>query len=133
MNPIRILLVDDQASVRRGLRMRLQLETDMAVVGEASDGATALASLPNLRPDVMVLDYEMPGLNGLDTLKALSDTQCGVCVVMLSIHDNDVIKREAARAGAFAFVAKQETGDRLLEAIRRAAASSRREAANDST
>jgi DNA-binding NarL/FixJ family response regulator len=128
MNPIRVYLVDDQASVRRGLRMRLQLEADMAVVGEASDGAAALAAIPSLQPDVMVLDYEMPGMNGLATLHALTDSRSEVTVVMLSIHDNDIVKREAARAGAFAFVAKHEAGDRLLDAIRSAAAWGRREA-----
>jgi DNA-binding NarL/FixJ family response regulator len=127
MNPIRVYLVDDQASVRRGLKMRLQLEADMAVVGEAGDGAAALAAIPGLHPDVMVLDYEMPGMNGLDTLHALSVARSGVCVVMLSIHDNDIVKREAAQAGAFAFVAKHEAGDRLLDAIRSAAAWGRRE------
>jgi len=127
MNPIRVYLVDDQASVRRGLRMRLQLEADMAVVGEAADGAAALAAVPTLNPDVMVLDYEMPGMSGVETLRALSDSQSDVCVVMLSIHDNDIVKREAAQAGAFAFVAKHEAGDRLLDAIRSAAAWGRRE------
>jgi len=127
MNPIRIYLVDDQASIRRGLKMRLQLEADMAVVGEAGDGAAALAAIPSLQPDVMVLDYEMPGMNGLDTLNALSDSNIEVSVVMLSIHDNDAIKREAVQAGAFAFVAKHEAGDRLLNAIRSAAAAGRRE------
>jgi DNA-binding NarL/FixJ family response regulator len=127
MNPIRIFLVDDQATVRHGLRMRLQLEADMAVVGEASDGAAALAALPGTHPDVMVLDYEMPGMNGMDTLNALLLSKSELPVIMLSIHDNDVIKREAARAGAFAFVAKHEAGDRLLEAIRSAAAAGRRE------
>ena len=125
MNPIRIFLVDDQATVRHGLRMRLQLEADMAVVGEASDGAAALAAIAGAHPDVMVLDYEMPGMNGMDTLNALALSKSGLPVVMLSIHDNDVIKREAARAGAFAFVAKHGAGDRLLEAIRSAAAGRR--------
>ena len=128
MNPIRVYLVDDQASVRRGLKMRLQLEADMAVVGEASDGAAALAAIPSLQPDVMVLDYEMPGMNGLATLHSLTDSRSEVSVVMLSIHDNDIVKREAARAGAFAFVAKHEAGDRLLDAIRSAAAAGRWEA-----
>jgi DNA-binding NarL/FixJ family response regulator len=128
MNPIRVYLVDDQPSVRRGLKMRLQLEADMAVVGEAGDGAAALAAIPSIQPDVLILDYEMPGMNGLDTLHALSVSRSGVSVVMLSIHDNDVIKREAAQAGAFAFVAKHEAGDRLLDAIRSAAAWGRREA-----
>ena len=126
MNPIRIYLVDDQASVRRGLHMRLQLEADMAVVGEASDGAAALAAIPSLKPDVVVLDYAMPGIDGLDTLHALSDSRSEVSVVMLSMHER-IVKREAARAGAFAFVAKHEAGDRLLDAIRSAAAWGRRE------
>ena len=127
MNTIRVYLVDDQPSVRRGLKMRLQLEADMAVVGEAGDGAAALAAIPSIQPDVLILDYEMPGMNGLDTLHALSVSRSGVSVVMLSIHDNDVIKRKAAQAGAFAFVAKHEAGDRLLDAIRSAAAWGRRE------
>jgi DNA-binding NarL/FixJ family response regulator len=126
MNPIRVFLVDDQASVRHGLRMRLQLETDMAVVGEASDGAAALAAIPAAAPDVMVLDYEMPGMNGMDTLNALLHSRTELPVIMLSIHDTDAIKREAARAGAFAFVAKHEAGDRLLDAIRSAAAAAGR-------
>jgi len=128
MNPIRIFLVDDQASIRRGLKMRLQLEMDMTVVGEASDGVSALMALQEVHPDVVVLDYEMPGMNGIDTMNALTVSRSEVSVVMLSIHDNDVIKREAARAGAHAFVAKHEAGDRLLDAIRSAAAAARREA-----
>jgi DNA-binding NarL/FixJ family response regulator len=127
MTQIRILLVDDQPSVRRGLKMRLQLESDMSVVGEAGDGVEAIAATRALDPDVMVLDYEMPGMNGIETISALSGVGRCPSIVILSIHDNDALKQAAARAGAHAFVAKHESGDRLLTAIRAAASAREQE------
>jgi len=68
---IRVLLVDDQTAIRRGLRMRLALEDDLIVVGEAADGPAALALAPELQPDVVLLDVQMPGMDGIDTAHAL--------------------------------------------------------------
>ena len=69
---IRILLVDDQSSVRRGLAMRLQLEPDITVIGEAEDGNAAVAAAQTLQPDVLVMDYEMPGMDGIEATKTLT-------------------------------------------------------------
>jgi len=124
--PIRIILVDDQSSVRRGLKMRLQLEPDIMVVGEAEDGESALRATADLEPDVMVLDYEMPGMDGIETAQALTSANSPVSVVMLSIHDNQVAKSAAAKAGAHAFIAKHEPSEHLLAAIRAAAATARK-------
>ncbi len=121
MKAIRILLVDDQPSVRRGLIMRLQLEPDITVVGEAADGATAVSAAFSLQPDVLVMDYEMPGMNGIEATQALAQAGNAAAVVMLSIHDDIATQRQAAVAGVRAFVAKHEPSEKLLAAIRDAA------------
>jgi DNA-binding NarL/FixJ family response regulator len=117
---IRILLVDDQSSVRRGLAMRLQLEPDITVVGEAEDGIAAVEAAESLQPDVLVMDYEMPGMDGIQATKALADLGSESRVVMLSIHDNPSVKQAAASAGVHAFVAKHQPSEALLAAIRSA-------------
>jgi len=118
---IRILLVDDQSSVRRGLAMRLQLESDITVVGEAEDGIAAVEAAQTLRPDVLVMDYEMPGMDGIQAARTLADLGLESRVVMLSIHDNPSVKQAAAGAGVHAFVAKHQPSEALLAAIRSAA------------
>jgi DNA-binding NarL/FixJ family response regulator len=117
---ISVLLVDDQRNVRQGLRMRLELEPDIKVVGEAEDGTSAIRALDEAGPCVVVLDYELPGMNGLEVLDALRDAGCDCAVVMLTIHDSAVLRSAAARAGCKAFVAKHEPSEALLAAIRRA-------------
>jgi DNA-binding NarL/FixJ family response regulator len=118
---IRILLVDDQSSVRRGLAMRLQLEPDITIVGEAEDGNAAVAAAQTLHPDVLVMDYEMPGMDGIEATRTLSSLGSLSRVVMLSIHDNPTVKQAAAGAGVHAFVAKHQPSETLLAAIRNAA------------
>jgi DNA-binding NarL/FixJ family response regulator len=121
VKPIRILLVDDQSSVRRGLAMRLQLEPDLTVIGEAEDGNGAVEAARELEPDVLVMDYEMPGMDGIEAARTLSDLGSESRVVMLSIHDNPTVKQAAAGAGVHAFVAKHQPSEALLAAIRSAA------------
>jgi DNA-binding NarL/FixJ family response regulator len=118
MEPIRIVLVDDQRSVRRGLQMRLALEPDIEIVGEAADGAEALSVASSLKPDVMVMDFEMPVMDGVQATQALRQAGLPTRVVMLSIHDNVAVKAAAAAAGVEAFVCKQEPSEQLLAAIR---------------
>jgi DNA-binding NarL/FixJ family response regulator len=118
---IRILLVDDQRSVRKGLAMRLQLEPDITIVGEAEDAMTALSAASVLKPDVLIMDYEMPGMNGVEATRRLTEMGSESRVVMLSIHDNSTVKKEAAGAGIHAFIAKHQPSEVLLAAIRHAA------------
>jgi DNA-binding NarL/FixJ family response regulator len=119
---ITVLLVDDRAGVRRGLRMRLDLEPDLAVVGEAPDGATAVARAAALRPDVVVMDVAMPDLDGVAATAMVRATAPECAVVILSLHGDAATRARAMAAGAAAFVEKQAAEPALLDAIRRAAA-----------
>ena len=118
MKLIRLLVVDDEAWVRQGLHMRLASEPDLEVVGEAGDGATALRLALALRPDVVLMDLLMPGMDGIATTRLLQATVPACAILAFSIRDEAAIRREAGSAGAAAFVAKQEGPDRLLAAIR---------------
>jgi DNA-binding NarL/FixJ family response regulator len=117
---ITVLLVDDQPKVRQGLRMRLALEPDMEIVGEAKDGAEAVALAPRLHPDVVVMDIEMPGMNGIRATGELQTLSPQSAVVVLSIHDDPANRERARAAGAVAFVGKHAGEEALLTAIRQA-------------
>ncbi len=119
---IRVLLVDDQAVVRRGLRVRFHLEPDLEVVGEASTGREALILAQTLTPDVVLMDIEMPEMDGIEATAALRRVVPQSAVVILSIHDDAQTRGRAQAAGAVAFVEKRGGTDRLLSAIRQAAA-----------
>jgi DNA-binding NarL/FixJ family response regulator len=118
---IRVLLVDDQAVVRHGLRVRFQLETDMQIVGEASTGSEALTMAQTLSPDVVLLDIEMPGMDGIEATAALRTVVPRSAVVILSIHADRQTRIRALAAGAVAFMEKRGTTETLLVAIRQAA------------
>jgi DNA-binding NarL/FixJ family response regulator len=118
MKRIRLLVVDDEARVRQGLAMRLEDEPDIEIVGESADGCTALQLALDLRPDVVVLDLLMPGMGGLHTIRLLRAAVPESIIVAVSIRDDTTIRREAAAAGAAAFLAKQEGPERLLATIR---------------
>ena len=119
---IRVLLVDDQAVVRRALRVRLHLEPDLEVVGEASSGSEALALAQTLTPDVVLMDIEMPGMDGIEATIAIRRVVQQSAVVILSISDDTQTRARAQAAGAVAFVEKRGATDALLAAIRLAAA-----------
>ena len=116
-----LLLVDDQPAVRLGLRMRLRLEPDLIVIGDAGDGQAALVLAMAQHPDVVVLDLEMPGMDGIATTLALRSAAASGAVVILSIHNDTTSRNRALAAGATAFVEKTGGIEPLLEAIRRAA------------
>jgi DNA-binding NarL/FixJ family response regulator len=120
-NRIRILLVDDEQNVRKGLRMRLTLEPDIEIVGEAADGAAALAVAQDARPDVIVMDVQMSGMDGIAATTLIRESIPACAVVMLSMHDGVADRLRAKAAGACAFVAKHDADRRLVEAIRQAA------------
>jgi DNA-binding NarL/FixJ family response regulator len=118
---IRVLLVDDQPTVRRGLLMLLHLEPDIQIVGEASIGREALRLALSLAPDVVLMDVEMPGMDGIEATAALRLAISQSAVVILSIHTDRQTRLRAQAAGAVAFVEKGGTTDTLLSAIRQAA------------
>ncbi len=116
---IRVLLVDDHQLVRMGLRVLVDREEDMEVVGEADNGRQALAQLPRLRPDVMLLDIRMPGLDGLSVLRQLT---LPVRVIVVTTFEIDRYVFEALGAGASGFVLKDSAPTELVHAIRVVAA-----------
>ena len=122
---IRVLLVDDQSSVRQGLRMRLALEPDITIVGEADEGVAAVHLASLRQPDVVVLDLEMSGMDGLRAIEALRAVIPNAAIVVLSMHDNAVTRRRVIEAGANLFVGKHEESERLPCSIREAAGLSR--------
>lgn len=117
---IRVFLVDDQPAVRAGLRMRLALEPDLLVVGEAGNGCEALAKATDLAPDVVVMDIRLPCLDGIAATAALRTRSPRPAVVVLTLDDDPAAREAAQRAGAVAFVAKHEADGSLLAAIRHA-------------
>jgi DNA-binding NarL/FixJ family response regulator len=115
---IRLLIVDDQPAVRKGLHMRLAAEPDLSVIGEASDGEAALVLAQALCPDIVLMDVEMPHMDGIATANALREICPNTCVILLSIHDDTRTRSCAEKAGAAAFISKSVPADQLLAAIR---------------
>ncbi len=115
---IRVLLVDDQTLVRQGVRSLLELSDDIEVIGEAADGESALRQLPDLDPDVMLLDMRMPRMNGLEVLEALSERQCLPPTIILTTFDDDELVLNGIRAGARGYLLKDVALEELLAAVR---------------
>ncbi|MEU7315506.1 response regulator transcription factor [Streptomyces sp. NPDC007083] len=120
--PIRIVLADDQVSVRNGFRLILDAQPDMTVVAEAADGTTALAAARRLRPDVVLADIRMPQLDGLELTRLLTGPQAdpAIRVVVVTTFDLDTYVHTALRAGASGFLLKRSGPALLVEAVRAA-------------
>jgi two-component system nitrate/nitrite response regulator NarL len=116
---IRILIVDGQAEVRSGLRMRLAIEPDMAVIGEAGNAEEAFALAQALDPDVIVVDIGMRGADGVNMLKHLRTAAPAAAVVVHVLHGDETMSAQAQQAGAAAFLEKNGGAADLLQAIRR--------------
>ena len=118
-SPIRVLIVDDQALVRAGFRMILEIEPDLVVVGEAADGEGAVARVGETRPDVVLMDVRMPGVDGIEaTRRILADASCATRVVMLTTFDMDEYVYAALQAGASGFLLKDVQPELLVAGIR---------------
>jgi DNA-binding NarL/FixJ family response regulator len=115
---IRILLVDDQAIVREGLRAMLGVEPDMEIVGEAASGREALVLVPRLRPDIVLMDVRMPDLDGLATLERLKRADPDTAVIMVSLYDDADYLYRAVSAGAAGYILKEASRSELVRAVR---------------
>ncbi len=120
MNKIRILITDDHAIVRDGLRQLLCGQIDMEVVGEAEDGKECLEKVKAFRPDVTLLDIAMPQLTGLEAISLIKESVPQTQIVVLSMHSKETYVRQVLAAGALGYVLKASPSSDILEAIRSA-------------
>jgi DNA-binding NarL/FixJ family response regulator len=114
-----LILADDHALVRQGLRMILECESDLEVVGEAGDGLEALRLVEQLGPDILIVDVMMPNLSGLEAARQARRRWPKMKVIMLSMYDTEAYVVEALQAGAAAYVLKKATSGDLVHAVRR--------------
>ena len=115
---IRIILADDHAVMRRGLRLVLEQQKDFEVVGEASDGRVAVGLAETARPDIAVLDITMPNLNGIEAAHQIGAKQIGVATIILSMHADESFVLRALKAGARGYLLKESAEGDLINAIR---------------
>jgi DNA-binding NarL/FixJ family response regulator len=116
---IRVLLADDEPLVRSGLRAILESEPDLTVVGEADDGAAAVAQARRVRPDIVLMDVRMPRIDGIAATRQLGQLDGGgPAVIVVTTFENDDYVYEALRAGARGFLLKRSTADDFVNAIR---------------
>ena len=120
MPDIRLLLVDDHEVVRTGLRMLLETQTELEIVGEASNGAEALELCGRLHPDVVVMDLTLPDASGIEITRRIKQRLPHVNVIALTIHEDQEYFFEMLRAGASGYVPKRAAPDELVSAIRAA-------------
>ena len=118
---IRILIVDDHAVVRQGLRLLLEAQPDITVIGEAADGEMALTLAQAETPDVILLDLMMPGMSGIDVLHRLSARAVTSRVLVLTSSLDDTLVRQALQAGAHGYILKASRAAEMLDAIHRVA------------
>ena len=120
MKKIRVLIVDDHAVLRAGLRTLLNLQPDIEVAGEAAEGLEALERVKRLEPDVVLMDITLPGMEGLEVTKKLKKTHPNVKVLILTMHEDRRYLYSALKAGASGYVVKRAADTELTDAIRAA-------------
>jgi DNA-binding NarL/FixJ family response regulator len=118
LEKIRVILADDHPFLRTGLRKILDKTSDIVVVGEASDGAQALNLVESLTPDVLVLDVEMPHLNGIQVARELNSRESDVRILVLSAHDDRAHILGMLDAGVAGYLTKDEASEVLVKAVR---------------
>jgi two-component system response regulator NreC len=117
MNPIRILLADDHTVMRNGLRLLLERQPNLVVVGEASDGRETVQLAESLSPDVVVMDIAMPNLNGIESTRQIVTANPDIAIVILSMHSDESYVIRALKAGARAYLLKDSAEGDLIAAI----------------
>jgi two-component system response regulator NreC len=121
-NRLKVLLVDDHALVRRGFRRMLEDESSFQIVGEASDGLEAIERAEELRPDVIVMDCALPQVNGIEASRRILQKQPNIGILMLSMHSENTLVRQALDAGAKGYILKNAMDLDLVSAIKKIAA-----------
>jgi two-component system response regulator NreC len=117
MSPVRVLLVDDHAVVRAGLRMLLSADPDLLIVGEAEDGAEGMRMARDLAPEVVLMDISMPDMNGIEATRRIKELCPDVAVLALTMHEDDQYFFEMLAAGASGYVPKRAAPNDLIAAI----------------
>ncbi len=117
-NSIKLLIADDHAFLREGIKKTIQDEIDMKIIGEASNGNDALEMILDKQPDVVIMDISMPGKSGLDVLKDLKAMKKKFKILILSMHPEDRFAIRALKAGAAGYLTKESAPDELVKAIR---------------
>jgi two-component system response regulator NreC len=117
----KVLIADDHAIVREGVRMILAKEKDIDVVGEAEEGGQALQLVETLRPDVVIMDISMPGMGGIEATQKLKERHPKVAVLVLTMHEDESYVFQLLRAGASGYVLKRAAAQDLVQAVRAAA------------
>ena len=118
MEKIKLLIVDDLDHVRQGLKTLLNLSKDLEIIGEAVNGFEAIGMALGLNPDIILMDYEMPKLDGIEATKVVKKHNPDIQIVMISIHDSLEIKSKAIEAGVAAYENKATPADELMDKIR---------------
>ena len=118
MPKIKLVLADDHAVVRSGLRMLLQAQPDIEIVGEAETGTQALAQVRTLKPDIILMDIQMPDMNGIEATRQIKEAFAETAVLALTMHEDDQYFFEMLQAGASGYVPKRAAPDELVRAIR---------------
>ena len=116
--PIKIIIADDHALLRQGIRNVLELEADLQVTGEAGDGEEAVEKAATLKPDILLLDINMPKMNGLGVIRRMTEQQSKVKIIVLTMHDDENYVIEVIKAGAVGYLLKDIEPGMLVEAIR---------------
>lgn len=116
--PIRILTVDDHPALRDGIAAIVDLQPDMQVVGEAEDGAQAVSEFVRLKPDITLMDLQMPGMGGVEAITAIRGVAPNTHIIVLTTYDGDVQAAKAMKAGASAYLLKTSLRKELLDTIR---------------
>jgi two-component system response regulator NreC len=124
MTTLKVLMVEDHALVRQGVKALLDEEPDITIVGEAGDGNQALVLAQQLRPDIVLMDLTLPGLGGIEATRQICERFPDMKVVVLSMHDSEEYVFRALQAGASGYIVKYSTSEELVLALRAVAAGS---------